>query len=99
MVRKRGREVTLPHGPRRGVAVPAIDERVSVVLPEQPEIDVVERERQRHAQPVDSRRDLDHLARTGRRRERVVEDEGQRGGHEVGFSGKALVAVEADMVS
>jgi hypothetical protein len=69
-VRERGREMALPDRARRVVAEAAIDEREPVVFREQPEIDVIERERERHPQPVHARRDLDHFAG---RRERVVE--------------------------
>src|SRR5258707_1258468 len=53
---------------------PAIDDGPAVTIGEQPEIDMVEGERQRHAQPMDARRDLRQRAR--RRRRRVREAQG-----------------------
>ena len=74
-------EMRLPQRARRRVAVAAVDQRPAVVFLEQPQVDVVERERQRHAQPVNAGRDVDGRARRRRRGERVVEDGGMRGGH------------------
>ena len=54
-----------PERARRRVAVAAVDERVAVALLEQPQVDVIERERQRHPQPEHARRDFARLA--GRR--------------------------------
>src|SRR4030095_11265758 len=80
-LRERGGEMTLPDGPGRRVAESAIDERKSALLLEQPEVDMVERKRQRHAQPVNARRVFDQLTRARRRGERVIENGRQRGGH------------------
>ena len=49
--RERRREMPLPQLARRRVAEAAVDERAAVAFVEQPEVDVVERERQRHPQP------------------------------------------------
>jgi hypothetical protein len=69
-------EQPLPQRARRLVAETAVDQRPRriSVLPvlEQPEIDVIERERQRHAQPVNARRDLAGLRGRRRRRLRVL---------------------------
>jgi hypothetical protein len=51
----------------------AIDDGPAGAVLEQPQIDVVEREGQRHAQPADPRRDRYHLAGRGRRRDRKMQ--------------------------
>ncbi len=51
-------EDALPEFPRDRRVEPAIDDRPAVTILEQPEIDVVEREGQRHAQPMNARRNL-----------------------------------------
>jgi hypothetical protein len=50
---ERLREVALPQRARVGAAVARVDQRPAVVFLEQPQVDVVERERQRHPQPQD----------------------------------------------
>ena len=52
---ERRRECSLPVRARRRVAIAAIDERVAVVFLDQPQVHVVERERQRHSQPEHAR--------------------------------------------
>ena len=64
--RERGREMRFPEGSGRGIAVAAIDLGPAVAVGEQPQIDVVESERQRHAQPADAAHDLDDLGGRGR---------------------------------
>ena len=59
-----------------GIAIAAIDLRPAVAVREQPQIDVVEGERQRHAQPADAARDLDDLGGRGRRGVGEFEDGG-----------------------
>ena len=67
-------EVPLPQLARRVGREPAVDDHQPVPVLEQPQVDVVERERQRHAQPVHARRDLARLARRRRRGVRIIED-------------------------
>ena len=65
---ERRRDVALPERAGREIAVAAVDERGAAVgFGEQPEIDVIERERQRHPQPEHARRDLDRRRRGARR--------------------------------
>ena len=59
-------EQPLPQLSRVPEADPGVDDRDAVLVVEQPEIDVVQRERQRYPEPSDSRRDRDRLAGTGR---------------------------------
>ena len=70
---QRRREMARPQIPGRRVAVAAVDERNTVALAHQPEVDVVERKRQRHADPADAGRDLDRLA-GGRRHGKRIEE-------------------------
>src|SRR5439155_19202914 len=74
---------TLPQRARGVVPDAAVDEcpaRASVQFVfEQPEVDVIERKRQRHAQPVHAGRDLQGLAGRRRRGVRILED--RFGGH------------------
>ncbi len=56
------RKVLAPVGASRRVAIAAIDERVAVVFGNQPQVHVVQRERQRHSQPEDPGRDFDRAA-------------------------------------
>ena len=62
-------EHLLPRRHRRRVGDAAIDDRpaLDAVLPvaQQPQVDVVERERQQHAHPAHARRDLERLAERG----------------------------------
>jgi hypothetical protein len=67
------RKMPIPQRARRRITVPAIDERHAVIVREQPQIDVIEREWQRHPQPAEARHDLDRIARGGRRGDRVLE--------------------------
>jgi hypothetical protein len=75
-VRERRLELPKPQRARRLVADTAIDEREAVLLVEQPYIDVIERERQRHSNPSHARRDDPRVAGGGRRTECVVEQGG-----------------------
>ena len=52
----------------------AIDDRQAIAVLEQPEIDVIERERQRHAQPMHAGGDFARLARRRGRAMGIVED-------------------------
>ena len=61
-------------GFRQGEA--AIDDRPARPVVEQPQIDVVEREGQLHAQPQHAGRDRDQLARRGRRLDRKIKQFG-----------------------
>ena len=67
-----------PGGPRVVRVETAIDDRPAAGVLHQPEIDVVERERQRHAQPAHAGRDLDHRA-GGRRCRKRIPQVGLRG--------------------
>jgi hypothetical protein len=49
-----------------------VDDHPAVVVLEQPEVDVVEREGQRHPQPVDTGRNLESLAGSGRGGKRII---------------------------
>jgi hypothetical protein len=64
-------EDLLPHGPRGGAVHAAVDDgpaRAAVELvAQQPEVDVVEHEGQRHAQPAHARRELQAAAQVGQR--------------------------------
>ena len=60
----------LPMGARFVQADAAVHRGPPLCVAQQPEIDVIERERQRHAQPVESRCDLANAAGSGRFRER-----------------------------
>jgi hypothetical protein len=57
------REVPLPDLPRGRNAVARVDQREPVAVVEDPEIDMVEREGQRHADPPHAGGDLDRLSR------------------------------------
>ena len=59
-------EELVPQRARLGVADAGVDDGPTALLLQQPEIDMVERERQRHAEPVDARRDFDGFARRRR---------------------------------
>jgi len=50
---------------------PGVDDRPAVAVLEHPEIDVVELERQRHAQPGDARGDIEQATGARRGRPRV----------------------------
>ena len=52
----------------------AIDDRQAIAVLEEPEIDVIERERQRHAQPMDAGRNFARLAGRRGRAMGIVED-------------------------
>ena len=84
---ERAREMHLPQVPRRLHAEARVDERPAVAVLEKPQVDVVERERQRHAQPVHARGDLDRLRGRGRRRLGVLE-QGLRGHRFIYGAGK-----------
>src|SRR5204862_643868 len=74
-------EDTLPQRARGVVANAAVDECPALAVFEQPEVDVVERKRQRHSQPVHAGRDLQGLTRRRRRGVRILQN---------GFGGHAL---------
>src|SRR6266705_512592 len=74
-------EDALPQRARGVVADAAVDECPALAIFEQPEVDVVERKRQRHAQPVHAGRDLQGLAGRWRSGVRILQD---------GFAGHAL---------
>ncbi len=84
----------LPQPPGDVVADAAVDERPGRLpgqfVLEQPQVDVVEGERQRHARPVHPRRDLQRLASRGRSRPGIFKD--GFGSH--GCSGRPSPAVE-----
>jgi hypothetical protein len=66
---ERRRQQPLPQTLGLLVVDAGIDDRPAGAVVDQPEIDVVEREGQRHAQPAHARRHLGYL--TGRRRRRM----------------------------
>src|SRR5712691_922439 len=74
-------EDALPQRARGVVADAAVDECPALAVFEQPEVDVVERKRQRHAQPVHAGRDLQGFAGRRRRGVWILQD---------GFGGHAL---------
>src|SRR3984893_4643474 len=78
---ERRREVRIPEGTRRYVAVTRVDLCPAVSVGQQPKVDVVEREGQRHAQPQDARGDLLRCSTTGWRRKGKLESLGDRGVH------------------
>ena len=55
------------------VAIPGIEKGPAVAVLEEIEIDVIELERQRHANPMDAGRDRHRRSRLGKRLERIVE--------------------------
>jgi hypothetical protein len=71
--------VNLPELARCRIAVTAIDLRPSTSITEEPQVDVIERERQGHAQPMNAGRDLAHHAGGGRVGAWIAEDGWQRG--------------------
>src|SRR5207245_5922138 len=68
-------EHALPQGARLLEPDARVDDRPSRTVVEEPEIDVVEAERERHAEPLDAREHVDGRARSGRLRPRMI------GGH------------------
>src|SRR5258706_5213956 len=67
-------EDTLPQRARDVVADAAVDEGPAFAVFEEPEIDVVERKGQRHAQPVRAGRDLQRVAGRRLRAVRILQD-------------------------
>jgi hypothetical protein len=66
-------ENLLPQRARLRVADPGIDHRPTLVLFSQPQVDVVELERQRHRQPMNAGRHFQRGAGRGNFRERILE--------------------------
>ena len=64
--RLKARQDPVPQRACLGVADARVDDRPAVLILHEPQVDVVERERQRHAEPVDARRDFDGFARRRR---------------------------------
>src|SRR2546423_4705565 len=78
---ERRREVRIPQGTRRSVAITSVDLRPAFSIGQKPKIDMVEREGQRHAQPQDTRGNLLRCSSAGRRRKGKLESRGDRGVH------------------
>src|SRR5207302_4438774 len=73
---ERLREHALPQGARLLEPDTRVDDRPSRTVVEEPEIDVVEAEPERHAEPLDAREHVDGRARSGRLGPRMVEGHG-----------------------
>ena len=92
-------EVTFPQRARGIVPVAAIDGRPAFdaidLVGQQPQIDVIECKRERHAQPQHAGCDLDHPARRGYDRVRKKQGGRQMCGHEEGLrlQGRRTVAL------
>ena len=67
------REDALPQRARVGQAEARVDDGKAIAVVEQPQVDVVQRERQRHAQPPDSGSDGERGAGRGRLGPRMIE--------------------------
>jgi hypothetical protein len=67
------REHALPQGSRVVEPDTGVHDGPAVVVVEEPQVDVVELERQRHAQPADTRRDGDDVGGRGWSAPRMVE--------------------------
>ena len=74
-----------PQLPGLGHGIPGVDDRPARTVFEQPQIDMVEREGEGHAQPLHARGDRQRLAGPGRRRNRKLQ-RGHASVHNSGFS-------------
>ena len=79
-------EHALPQGARLLEPDARVDDRPSRTVVEEPEIDVVEAERERHAEPLDAREHVDGRARSGRLRPRMIGGHGPSRRYARGFT-------------